>query len=71
MDSLQATISFFNAENCLYVHRQLRSAAADEIRVVAPSCRTYLTCCPPRKAKSEFAKELNAMHRLCVDLMRR
>jgi hypothetical protein len=70
IDSVQATISFFNAENCLFVHRQLKSTAADEIMSRGAQLSDLFDLLPPSKAKREFAKELEAMHRLCVDLLR-
>jgi hypothetical protein len=71
MEPADATIAFFNAENCLWVHRQLKSAAADEIMSRGVQLADLFDVLPPAKARMEFAKELKQMRGLCVKLLRR
>ena|SRR5689334_21729891 len=66
-----ATAAFFNAENCLWVHRRLKSSAADEIMSRGVQLGDLFEALPPSKAKIEFAKELKTIRRLCVSLLRR
>jgi hypothetical protein len=71
LDPTGATVALFNAENCIYVHRQLKNSAADEIMSRGVQLTDLFDILPPGKAKAEFAKELEAMRRLSVGLLRR
>src|SRR5437879_2820882 len=71
MEPAEATIAFFNAENCLCVHRQLKSAAADEIMSRGVQLSDLFDVLTQAEAKAEFANELKVMHSLCVKILRR
>jgi len=64
-------MAFFNAENCLWVHRQLKSVAADEIMSRGVQLADLFDVLPAAKAKVEYSKELEAIRRLCVKLLRK
>jgi hypothetical protein len=71
MEPSEATMAFFNAENCLWVHHQLKSAAADEIMSRGVQLADLFDVLPPAKAKAEYSKELEAIRRMCVKLLRK
>lgn len=71
MELTEATVAFFNGENCLWVHRQLKCAAADEIMSRGVQLADLFDVLPPAKAKVEYFKELEAIRRLCVKLLRK
>ncbi len=71
IDPSAATVALFNADNCLYVHRQLKNRPADEIMSRGVQLSDLFDMLPPARAKAEFAKELDAMRRLSVELLRR
>ncbi|MEW6218243.1 MAG: hypothetical protein AB1634_01760 [Thermodesulfobacteriota bacterium] len=60
---------FFHADNCLFVRKQLRQKAADEIMgrgVQLPDIFDALTAA---EAQQEFQRELTAMRLLCLKLL--
>jgi hypothetical protein len=60
---------FFNADNCLFVRRRLRSKIADQIMSHGVQLPDLLTMLPPEESLREFQHELAAMRALCLKLL--
>lgn len=60
---------FFNAENCLFVHKHLRDKVADEIMSRAVQLPDLFEVLPAEEAHREFQKELAALRTLCLKLL--
>ncbi len=53
---------FFNAENCLFIHRHLQDRTADAIM-------RHGVQLPPAEAQREFQRELTKMRTFCLSLL--
>lgn len=60
---------FYNAENCLFVRRQLREKIADEIMSHGVQLPDLLAVLPIEEAHREFQRELATMHSLCLKFL--
>jgi len=61
----------YNAENCLYVNKQLRKRAAVELMSRGVQLPDLFTVLPPEEAQREYQKELSQMRALCQELLDR
>lgn len=64
-----AVRSFFTADNCLYVRKQLRDKAADEVMGRGVQLPDLFDALPAEDAQREFQRELAAMRALCLKLL--
>jgi hypothetical protein len=60
---------FFCADNCLFVRRQLRHEAADEIMSRGVQLPDVLEALPAQEAQREFQRELAAMRSVGLKLL--
>ncbi len=60
---------FFNADNCLFVRRQLHDKAADEIMSRGVQLPDLFTILSMEEAHRAFQHELAAMRSLCLKLL--
>jgi hypothetical protein len=60
---------FYNAENCLFVRRQLREKTADEIMSRGIQLPDLFAALPIEEAHREFQRELATMRSLCLKLL--
>ena len=60
---------FYNAENCLFVRRQLREKTADEIMSRGIQLPDLFAALPTEEAHREFQRELAKMRSLCLKLI--
>lgn len=67
----EALRQFFHADNCLYVHKRLRSSAADELMSRGVQLPDLFEALPAEEAQREFLHELAAMRALCHRLLER
>ncbi len=65
----QAVRIYFNAENCLFVHNQLREKVADEIMSRGVQLPDLFDALPAEETHREFQRELAAMRTLCHKLL--
>jgi hypothetical protein len=66
-DALQV---FFHAENCLFVQKQLRAKAADEIMSHGVQLADLFDALPADQAQREFSHELAIIRNLCLRLLK-
>jgi hypothetical protein len=66
-----AVRAFFTADNCLYVRKQLRDKAADELMGCGVQLPDLFDALPAEEAQREFQRELGAMRALCLELLQR
>jgi hypothetical protein len=66
-----AVRTFFNAENCLYVRKQLRDKVADEVMARGVQLPDLFDALSAEEAQREFQRELAAMRSLCFELLGR
>ena len=64
-----AVTSFFHAENCLFVRRQIRSRTADELMSRGVQLPDLFDALPATTAQREFQRELAQMQALCLTLL--
>src|SRR5207244_6156523 len=64
-----ATRGFFNAENCLYVRKNLRDKTADEVMSRGVQLEDLFEALPEQEAQQEFQRELSAIRSLCLELL--
>jgi hypothetical protein len=62
---------FFNAANCLFVRKQLRDKAADEVMSRGTQLPDLFDVLPAKEAQREFQRELAALRSLCWKLLER
>ena len=55
ISAADALRTFFHAENCLFVRRQVRNRTADEIMSRGVSCRIYLMRCRRPQRSASFS----------------
>ncbi|MCI0399986.1 MAG: hypothetical protein L0Z68_01590 [Gammaproteobacteria bacterium] len=60
---------FFNADNCLFVRKQLRRKAADEIMSRGVQLPDIFDVLSKEEAQQECQRELVAMRLLCLKLL--
>jgi hypothetical protein len=65
-DALQV---FFHAENCLFVRKELRVKAADEIMSHGVQLPDLFDALPADQAQREFNRELATIRNLCLRLL--
>jgi len=61
---------FFHAENCLFVRKELRVKAADEIMSHGAQLPDLFEALPTEQAQREFNRELAELRNLCLRLLR-
>ncbi len=59
----------YNGDNCLFVRKQFKEEAADEIMSRAVQLPDLFEALPPEEAHREFQRELTTMRSLCVKLL--
>ncbi len=64
-----AVETFFHADNCLYVRRELRDRFADEIMGRGVQLPDLFDALPVEEAQSEFQRELAALRLLCLAML--
>jgi len=69
LGATDAVRSFFHADNCLFVRRQLRHKLADEIMSRGSQLPDLFEALPIEEAQREFQHELAAMRTLCFQLL--
>jgi hypothetical protein len=69
LSASDALRTFYHAENCLFVRRQLRSRTADEIMSRGVQLSDLFDALPPVAAQRQFQHELAKMHALCLSLL--
>lgn len=62
---------FFHADNCLFVRKELRVKAADEIMCRGVQLPDLFDALPTDQAQREFHRELAELRDLCLRLLRR
>jgi hypothetical protein len=69
MTASEAVATYFHADNCLYVRRQLRHKTADEIMGRAVQLPDIFDALPVEEAQCEFQREVAAIRTLCLSLL--
>lgn len=64
-----AVVRFYNAENCLFVRRSMKSELCDEIMSRGIQLPDLFDILPPDESQREFANELAVMKSLCLKLL--
>ena len=65
----EAIQRFYNAENCLYVKKHLRSKAAETIMSHGVQLPDLFDSLPAEEAQREFFQELETIRSLCLDIL--
>lgn len=60
---------FFHADNCLYVHRYLQDADAEQLMSHGVQLSDLFIVLPAQEAQQEFQRELSTMRGLCLALL--
>lgn len=60
---------FYNAENCLFVRKQLKSKSADAIMSHGVQLPDLFDCLSPAEAQRQFTRELEESRQLCLKLL--
>ena len=60
---------FFNADNCLFVRKQLQQKTADEIMSHGVQLPDIFDALSAEQAQQEFQRELAVMRSLCLKLL--
>jgi hypothetical protein len=63
--------TFFNADNCLYVRKELRDKVADDVMARGVQLPDIFDALSAEEAQREFQRELAAMRSLCFQLLER
>jgi hypothetical protein len=66
----EAVSRFYNAANCLYVHRKLKNPVCDEIMSRGVQLPDLFVVLSPSVARRQYSGELNALGKLCLRLLR-
>jgi hypothetical protein len=69
LNSDRAIERFYNAENCLYVRRQIKDATCDEIMSRGVLLGDLLEILPPAESQRAFAQELDTIRALSLKLL--
>ena len=64
-------LSFFNADNCLYVRKHLKDRLADKIMSHGVQLPDLFDVLPLEEAQRQFLHELNVMRSICFQLIDR
>lgn len=62
---------FFNADNSLFVRKNLREKTIDEIMGRGAQLPDLFESLPHQKAQQEFERELTTMRSLCLEILKR
>jgi hypothetical protein len=60
---------YFNADNCLFVRKQLEEKVADEIMSLGVQLPDIFDALPSEIAQQEFQRELAKVRSLCLSLL--
>jgi hypothetical protein len=60
---------FYNAENCLFVRKQLKSKTADAVMSHGVQLPDLFDCLSPAEAQRQFTRELEEIRQLCLKLL--
>ena len=60
---------FFHADNCLFVHNQLRDRTANQIMSQGVQLPDLFMVLPQQDAQREFQRELTALRALCLSML--
>lgn len=71
LSSDEAVAVFFNAENCVFVRKQLRDKVADEVMSHGVQLRDLFEALSEKEAQQEFQRELAVIRSLCLQLLDR
>lgn len=71
LSSDEAVTAFFNAQNCLFVRKQLRDKVADEVMSHGVQLRDLFEALTEKEAQQEFQRELGTIRSLCLQLLDR
>jgi quinol monooxygenase YgiN len=66
-----ATRLYFDADNCLFVHKYFHDKLADEIMSHGVQLQDLFDALPSNEAQQEFQRELTTMRSLCLQLFER
>ena len=66
VSAADAVRAFFNADNCLFVRKQLRKKSADEVMSRGIQLADLFDALAPEEAYRELQRELSAMRSLCL-----
>ncbi len=69
IDASSAVRLFFHADNCLFVHRELRRKISDEIMGRGVQLPDLFTSLPMEEARREFQRELSSIRLLCLRIL--
>ena len=69
ISAADALRTFFHAENCVFVRRQVRNRTADEIMSRGVQLPDLFDALPPSTAQREFQHEVAKMRTLCLSLL--
>lgn len=60
---------FYNADNCLFVRKQMKSKPADAIMSHGVQLPDLFDFLPPAEAQRQFTRELEEIRQLCLKLL--
>ena len=69
LSATDAVIMLFNADNCLYVRKQLKSKIADKIMSHGVQLPDLFEILPLEESQRQFLHELGVMRSLCFQLI--
>jgi hypothetical protein len=69
LSATEAVQHFYNADNCLYVRKHLRTREANAIISLGVQLPDLFDCLSPEEAQREFCRELETMRSLCLKLL--
>lgn len=69
ISATEALRVFFNTENCLFIHKELREKIADAIMSHGVQLPDLFDVLPIQEAHREFQRELATMRSLCLKLL--
>ncbi len=69
LSATDAVIMLFNADNCLYVRKQLKNKIADKIMSHGVQLPDLFDILPLEEAQRQFLHELGVMRSLCFQLI--
>jgi hypothetical protein len=70
MNPDEAVSRFYNAANCLYVRRKLKTPVCNEIMSRGVQLPDLFLVLSPSAGRRQFAVELNTLGKLCLKLLR-
>ena len=69
MTAEEAIKAFYNAENCLFVRREIPNKTADAIMSRGAQLADLFAILPAPEARREFYAEVEAIRSLCLKLL--